>query len=123
MARLKRFMRSLRHASSGLRHAMREQNFQLELLAAVTAVTAAVYFRVGAWQTAVLSLVVLLVLVLEMINTIFERVIDILVPRQHPYAKVIKDMMAGAVLLACIGSVLIGIIIFLPYMWTDSGIL
>jgi diacylglycerol kinase len=123
MKRIKKLLRSFRHAASGLRWALREQNFQIELVTGAVALLLAAYFRISPWQLAVLSMIILLVLILEIINTIFERVIDILVPRQHPYAKVIKDMMAGAVLLACFGSVIIGIIIFLPYLaaWLDKN--
>ena len=74
------------------------------------------YFCIERWELAALVLTILLVLALEIINTIFERVIDVCVPRSHPYAKQIKDMMAGAVLLACLGSVAEGVIIFLPHL-------
>jgi undecaprenol kinase len=116
MSKIKRLIKSLRHAASGLKCALREQNFQIELLAAAIALIMAICFDISSWQIAILVLVILLVLIIEIINTIFERVVDILVPRQHPYAKAIKDMMAGAVLLACFGSVIVGIIIFVPYI-------
>jgi len=108
-------MKSFRHAASGLRCVTREQNFQIEISVAAISLALAVYFCIERWELSVLVLAILLVLVMEIINTIFERVIDVLVPRQHPYAKAIKDMMAGAVLVACAGSVVIGFIIFLPY--------
>jgi diacylglycerol kinase len=115
MLKIKRLIRSFNHAVDGLRCALREQNFQIELLAALVALALAVCFNIPKWELSVLIIIILLVLILEIINTIFERVIDILVPRQHPYAKTIKDMMAGAVLLACLGSLLIGFIVFLPH--------
>ena len=116
MSRIKRLARSFRHAVNGLRMVLREQNFQIELAVAASALALATYFCIQRWEFSVLVLVILLVLMMEIINTIFERVIDVLVPRQHPYAKAIKDMMAGAVLLACAGSVIVGIVIFLPYI-------
>lgn len=116
MLKTKKLMRSIGHAGSGLRHVLNEQNFQIELLTGFLALALAVYFCVTRWELAVLALAILIVLIMEIINTIFERVIDVLVPRQHPYAKIIKDMMAGAVLLACLGSLFIGLIVFLPYI-------
>jgi len=107
---------------SGLRCALREQNFQIELAAAAAVLALAGYCRISQADFTVLFLVIILVLILEIINTIFERVIDILVPRQHPYAKVIKDMMAGAVLLACLGSVVLGWVIFYPHWEAIKGI-
>lgn len=115
MFKIKRFLRSFRHAANGLRWALREQNFQVELAAAIAALLLALYFDISRGELSVLILVISLVLVMEIINTIFERILDILVPRQHPYAKIIKDMMAGAVLLACFGSVALGFVIFMPY--------
>ena len=55
-------------------------------------------------------------LVMELINTVFERVVDILKPRVHPYARLIKDLMAATVLITSIVAVVVGIIIFYPYI-------
>jgi diacylglycerol kinase len=63
----------------------------------------------------VLALTIVLVLSLELANTAAERIMDILKPRVHPYARVVKDAMAGAVLIASVGAVFIGICILLPY--------
>lgn len=122
MIKIKRLARSFKHAFNGLRLALREPNFEIEILSAAVALSLAAFFRIARWELTALILVILLVLMLEMINTVFERVIDIMVPRSHPYAKVIKDMMAGAVLLACFGSVAAGIIIFSPYILSPLGI-
>ncbi len=116
MFKIKRLVRSFRHAGVGIKCALREPNFQIESAAAVAAIFFGLYCGVSRWELAVLVLVILTVLSFEIINTIFERMTDILVPRQHPYVKLIKDMMAGAVLLACVGAVLVGLIIFLPYL-------
>jgi diacylglycerol kinase len=62
-----------------------------------------------------LFIAIFAVLVIELINTIFERVVDILKPSVHPYAQLVKDIMAAAVLLSSIGSIIVGIIIFWPY--------
>jgi diacylglycerol kinase len=56
------------------------------------------------------------VLVLELMNSIFERMVDILKPRIHHYVEDIKDIMAGTVLVASLGSALIGLLIFWPYI-------
>lgn len=115
MINLKRLTRSFRHAANGLKYALREPNFMIEITTAMIAILLAVFFCLQRWEWAALMLVILLVLMLEIINTVFERMIDIMVPRTHPYAKIVKDMMAGAVLLACFGAVIVGLIIFCPY--------
>jgi diacylglycerol kinase len=66
-------------------------------------------------EQGLIILAVALVLALELANTALERVMDILKPRVHPYARVIKDMMAGAVLLTSLAAIAIAIVIFLPY--------
>jgi diacylglycerol kinase len=56
------------------------------------------------------------VLVLEIINSIFERIVDVYKPRLNPYVRDIKDMMAAAVLIASLGAAIIGLMIFIPYL-------
>ncbi|MHB9056028.1 MAG: diacylglycerol kinase family protein [Paludibacteraceae bacterium] len=55
-----------------------------------------------------------LVLSAEMFNTAFETLVDKVSPHYDPAAGKTKDLSAGAVFLAAIISVLVGIIIFLP---------
>jgi diacylglycerol kinase len=54
---------------------------------------------------------------MEVINSAVERVTDVLKPRISSYVKEIKDIMAAAVMLASFVSVLLGIIIFWPYIF------
>jgi diacylglycerol kinase len=56
------------------------------------------------------------VLVAEAFNTALEIDIDLTSPEYHPYARDTKDVAAGAVLLATCIAVVIGVILFLPYM-------
>ena len=42
--------------------------------------------------------------------------IDMLTPRIHIYARVIKDIMAAIVLLSACGAVIVAILVFLPYL-------
>ena len=73
-------------------------------------------FNLKSFEKAVLILVIVLVLVLELINTVFERVADMLKPRFHEYVEEVKDIMATTVFLSSIGAVLIGLLIFWPYI-------
>jgi diacylglycerol kinase len=56
------------------------------------------------------------VLVAEAFNTAIEVDIDLTSPEYHPYARDTKDIAAGAVLLASVTAVVIGMIIFVPYL-------
>ncbi len=112
-------MRSFRFAFRGFWYVIKsEQNVRIHLLASLVVVILMVYFQVSLWQAVILVLVMSLVLTLELINTIFEKMVDVLQPRIHYYVEIIKDVMAAAVLVSSIGAVIIGILIFAPYFWT-----
>ena len=57
------------------------------------------------------------VLILEVVNTAVETLVDLYTEEYHHLAKVSKDTAAGAVLLMAIVSVVVGLIIFLPKIW------
>ena len=65
-------------------------------------------------EWAVLAATVVLVLAAEMTNTMVEALVDLVTVEYHPLAKVAKDVAAGIVLLTAIGSVVVGLFIFLP---------
>lgn len=117
MNRIIRFKKSFIHAIRGLGYVIRhEKNFQNELAVAVVVIGCMVYFRVSRAEMIILFLVIAGVLVMELFNTVVERVVDILKPRIHPYARLIKDLMAASVLVSSILAMIIGFIIFLPYI-------
>jgi undecaprenol kinase len=117
MENLKKLFRSFKNAAKGLKYVLKnEQNFQLEVLIGILVIVLMFVFSIRGWEKIALFIVIFAVLVMELINTIMERVVDILKPRVHPYAQVIKDIMAAAVLISSIGAVVIGILIFYPYV-------
>jgi undecaprenol kinase len=117
MGRFAQFKESLRHAYRGLAYALKnEKNFQNEVIFALMVIFSMFYFGVTRAEMVVLILVIMGVLLAELVNTVMERVVDILKPRIHPYARLIKDLMAAAVLLTSILALIIGIIIFYPYI-------
>ncbi len=113
---IKKFLKSLGHAIDGLSYALaHEKNFRIEIVVAILVISFIFIFRVKSWEAIVLILMIMWVLIAELINTVLERVVDILKPRIHPYAHLIKDLMAGAVLISSVVAVVVGIIIFYPY--------
>jgi diacylglycerol kinase len=114
---MNRFRKSLKFAWHGLVYAFRyEKNFRIELFIAGGVIALAFFFGLTTLEKSILLSISALVLVMELANTALERVIDMLKPRVHPYARVVKDVMAGAVLLVSFIAVLIGVLIFLPYL-------
>ncbi len=113
---IKDICNSFRCAFRGLRYAISyERNFQIEVLAAFLVIALILIFQIKSWEAIILILMIACVLIIELANTVVERVIDILKPRIHPYVRLIKDMMAAAVLISSIFALIIGIIIFYPY--------
>ena len=66
---------------------------------------------------AILALTISFVLTAEIMNSAFEALVDFLHPERHPEIRVIKDMAAGGVLLASIGAVIIGALLFVASLW------
>ena len=81
------------------------------------AIVLAVYFRISIGEVIALVVVITMVIVAELANTILERIVDIIKPRMHPYAKSIKDMQAGMVLVAAAAALVVGLLIFAPRVW------
>lgn len=115
---MRAFLRSFRFAFAGIHYVLRSQrNARVHLVAAGLVVAAGIYFRVTHIEWAVLALTIGLVLSAEMINTVAELAVDLLTQRHHPMAKIAKDVGAGAVLVAAIASVAVGVAIFGPRAW------
>ncbi|HLN18745.1 MAG TPA: diacylglycerol kinase family protein [Patescibacteria group bacterium] len=118
MNRINQFVKSFTYALRGLRYVVNhEKNFQNQLLAAFIIIFVMIYLQVTRAEAVVILVVVSGVLVMELFNTVVEKVVDILKPKIHPYARLIKDLMAASVLLASVLAVTIGILIFYPYVF------
>ena len=61
-------------------------------------------------------LLIFLVMILELINSAVEKFADVLKPRLDLQVQTVKDIMAGMVLLASLGAILIGLVIFYPHL-------
>jgi diacylglycerol kinase len=113
------FADSFNYASRGIQYAWKtEQNFRTEIVIAILVIAMMLIFPLRPIQQVLLGLLIVWVLTLELINTVLERMADIMKPKAHPYVKVTKDLMAGAVLISAAGAAVIGVIIFYPY-WAN----
>ncbi len=117
MISIKRFRNSLQYATRGLRFVARqEQSFRIQLLMAVGVLALIFVLPLATWERILLILMISAVLVLEVINSIFERISDAMKPRLSPVVKEVKDMMAGAVLITAITSIVVAVMIFWSYI-------
>lgn len=113
-----RLFLSFRNAFRGIAVVVREeQSFRIQAAVGVLVVAAGFAFRVRAWEWIVLLLLIGVVLCLELLNSILERLVDALKPRLHPVAKDVKDMMAAVVFIASFLSALVGVSVFWPHVF------
>ena len=121
MFNFRRLWKSFGYAVRGLAYAWHhEQNFRVQVVVAWAVCIAALLFRLSPARDTILVMLVTLILVLELLNTFFEKVIDLISPRLNHYAAVLKDILAAAVLVASCGAVIAGILIFWPaldFIW------
>lgn len=88
------------YSLSGLRAGWGETAFRQEALAAVLLVPLAFWVGRNWVETALLAGSVLLVMIVELLNTGIESAIDRIGPEWHPLSKRAKDMGSAAVLLS-----------------------
>jgi diacylglycerol kinase len=111
----KKFMKSFKFAQAGAQHVLSTQrNIWIHLAIGAAVLLAALWLRVNAAELAVLVLTVVVVIVAEMFNTALEEAVNLIKPEPHPLAGMVKNIAAGAVLLAAAGAVLVGLLIFIP---------
>lgn len=89
-----------------------ERNMKIHLAAAVIVLALSGFFRLSWEEFLFVTLAVALVMTAEVFNTAIETVVDLVSPDRHPLAGMAKDMAAGAVLLAAIFSVVVGLVVF-----------
>lgn len=114
---LKKLARSFKFAVAGIKTILEEEHaFKVMFLVAILVIIAMFYFNLPLTQKAVLFTMIILVLILELVNSVIEKVLDFVCSGFNGKIKVIKNVLAGIVLLACLGAATIGILIFLPYL-------
>lgn len=101
----------------------KERNMKIHCLAIILVTLAGTFFNITATEWCICLLLFALVASLELVNTAVEAVVDLVTEEKKPLAKIAKDTAAGAVLFVAIISVIIGCIIFLPYLLKLFGIM
>ena len=109
---------SFTHAWKGLLLAFEtEQSFRIQLGVALIVLTGAFILPLTSFERVALILASAAVLVLELLNSLVERLADLLKPRLNHYVGEMKDLMAAAVLVASIFAALVGFIVLWPYFY------
>ena len=114
---LRRRVASFGHALRGVRAALGSE-VHLRFHAAATLAVAGLgaYLHIGRLEWALVALAVAGVWTAELLNTALEALTDLVSPDYHPLAGRAKDVAAGAVLLAALGALVVGGLVFGPYL-------
>lgn len=108
---------SFRYAFEGIFWALRHnRNLRIHFVVAALVIVVSLLFQVNPFEMGILGVMILLVICAEMINTAIEQMVDFVVIEHKREAKIAKDVSAGMVLLTAIGSVIVGILIFVPHI-------
>lgn len=109
--------RSFRYAFAGLAFMLRTQhNARLHLAATLVVCAAGLYLGLAAADWRWLVVAMALVWIAEAFNTAFEHLCDVVSPEFHLSVQRSKDVAAGAVLIAAAGSLVLGALVFWPYL-------
>jgi len=110
-------IRSFKCAFNGIRTMMASQkNAWIHLLATVAVVAVGIQLKLNLAEWCWMVLAIVAVWSAEALNTAFEFLTDVASPSFHPVAAKAKDVAAGAVLIAAIGSVVIGLLVLGPHL-------
>lgn len=111
-------LKSFKYAYNGfIVLVLTQHNAWLHLLATAFVTILGFYFKINRFEWALLTLAIVFVLMAEALNTAFEFLADVASPEFHPLVEKAKDVAAGAVLIAAIGSLAIGFLVFGPHFF------
>jgi diacylglycerol kinase len=110
-----KLLRSFIYAWHGLKICFTaEVNFRIHIVCAIAAIFLGCMLRLSSVEWIAVTGCIAFVITMEMINTAIEELCDVVQGDIHPGIKKVKDIAAGAVMMAAIASLIIGFIIFLP---------
>ena len=113
----KKQLHSFRYAWQGLRCCIgKEQNLSFHLIATALVIVAGFSLGITRAEWIAITLCIGMVIAAELFNSAIERLVDLVSPQRHPLAGQIKDIAAGSVLICALAAMVVGLIIFIPYL-------
>jgi|SRR3990167_583415 len=105
----------MQHAINGLRQTSQgHSNFLVHLTISLAVLLAGVIFGLTSTEWLIIALVITVGLMMELINTAIESVVDLVTLEWRLSAKLAKDAAAAAMLIYALGAAVIGLLIFIP---------
>lgn len=109
-------IRSFSYALRGIKWGKNEPNFVFHLFAATSILCLSWYLNISTMELCLVIFLIAVTLAAELFNTAIEHLCDRITQDQDKLIMKVKDLSAGAVLLIALGDVIIGLIIFWPYL-------
>lgn len=111
-------VKSFLYATQGLLYVVKyERNARIHLLLALSALILGLVLDLTNAELAGVFFAVILVFLAEVVNTAIEKTLDLIDQNHNPQIMIVKDMAAGAVLVAALGAIVIGVVTFTPHLW------
>ena len=110
-----KLIKSFGYAWAGIKSCFQsEPNLKIHSALTIVALIFSIVFNISAIEWVAVCFCIAFVITMEMLNTAIEKLCDVVHKEMHPGIKKVKDIAAGAVLLAAVCSFVIAVIIFLP---------
>jgi len=109
----KNIIMAVKNALVGLKYVFSYHNhFRIELFFALLVIILSYFLNLSLFEFLFVLLAIFFVLIFEIINTLVEETLDVIDPNYNEKIKIIKDISSGAVLVAILFSIVVGILIF-----------
>lgn len=113
----KRLSRSFHYAFRGvIRLLTDQQNARIHATVTIVVGLVAYILEVSRLEAAVLFMAIIMVFAMEIMNTAVEKICDLIDKNHNTEIRIIKDGMAGAVLIASVIAIVVALLIFLPHL-------
>lgn len=110
----KNFFEALKNSMNGLIYAIKEQkNLKIQLFIALIVVIFSIALQINKIEMLFVCISICFVIFAEIVNTAIEKTVDLVTEEYNEKAKIAKDIAAGAVIIASLNAIIVGIIVFL----------
>lgn len=110
----KNFFEALKNSTNGLVYAIGEQkNLKIQIFIAIIVIIFSIILQINKIEMLFVCISIFFVIFAEVVNTSIEKTVDLVTEEYNEKAKIAKDVAAGAVIIASLNAIVVGIIVFL----------
>ncbi len=119
--KVNKLINSFNYAFQGIIYTLRTQrNMRIHVVVSAVVLLMSLFFRLNRWEMMVLFVTITMVIAAEMVNTAIEATIDLMTDQYNIFAKIAKNVAAGAVLITSLNAVIIGYLLFASHLTPAS---